>query len=100
MKAYSTLTEALADFKAQGYTLDFNLKETCLECATSKKQLSPSDFEIVNVIRFEGMTDPSDQAILYVIEGNDGTKGTLVSAYGMYADSISAELVKKLNIQH
>jgi hypothetical protein len=37
-------------------------------------------------MRFEGASDPADNTILYVIETNDGIKGTLVDAYGSYAD--------------
>ncbi|MFN8285513.1 MAG: phosphoribosylpyrophosphate synthetase [Chitinophagales bacterium] len=100
MKSYATLIDALEDLKNQGYTLDFNLKENYIECTTSGKQLPPDEFEITGVYRFEGMTNPSDQTVLYAVEGKDGTKGTIVSGYGIYADPISSELVKKLNIHH
>lgn len=96
MKSYDTLTEALADLKARGYDRDFNLRETCIECTNSKRQLSPADFEITEVYRFEGMTNPSDQSILYAIESHDGMKGTLVNAYGPDADPVSQELIAKL----
>ena len=33
------------------------------------------------------MGDPSDQAILFLIECIDGIKGCLSSAYGIYADT-------------
>ncbi|MES2621919.1 MAG: phosphoribosylpyrophosphate synthetase [Bacteroidota bacterium] len=96
MKSYDTLTEALADLKTRGYDRDFNLRENCIECTNSKKQLSPADFEITEVYRFEGMTNPSDQSILYAIESKDGMKGTLVNAYGPDADPVSQELIAKL----
>ena len=36
--------------------------------------------------RFEGQSDPADNAIMYVVETGDGVKGTLIDAYGAYAD--------------
>ena len=63
--------------------------------------LDPADFEITEMHRFEGNTDPSDEAVLYAIESKDGKlKGIITSAYGMYADSTSSEMLKKLSMHH
>ena len=41
--------------------------------------------------RFEGVSDPDDMAIVYALETVDGTRGTLVDAFGAYSDpAISA----------
>ena len=48
----------------------------------------------MNFYRFEGESDPDDNAILYIIETNDGTKGTLVDAYGVYNDSRVSQFMK------
>jgi hypothetical protein len=100
MSEPDTLLATLEDLQQQGYTYDFNLTAHSLEihqengiCLT----LSPEEFDIVNVYRFEGMTDPSDMSILYAIESKDGLKGTLVSSYGVYADAMSNEMIKKLD---
>lgn len=100
MSEPDTLIETLEDLQEQGYTYDFNLTAHALEvhkddgiCLT----LSPEDFDIVQVYRFEGMTNPSDMSILYAIESKDGLKGTLVSSYGVYADAMSNEMIKKLD---
>jgi hypothetical protein len=96
MKTYATLTEALADLKKRGFDRDFNLRETCVECSASGKQLSASEFEITEVYRFYGSSDVDDEVILYAIESKHGLKGTLVNAYGIYADPVSHEMVAKL----
>lgn len=98
--AYDTLVDAINGLKAQGYTYDFNLKEDCLQCAGVDRVLSPEEFEVTEVYRFEGMTSPDDSSILYAIESNDGLRGTLVNAYGMYADPMSSAMVAKLEIKH
>lgn len=44
------------------------------------------------------MTNPDDSSVLYVIESKDGNrKGTLVSAYGMYSEGMSEEMIQKFD---
>jgi len=51
------------------------------------------------VYRFEGNSDPDDQDVVYAIESKDGAiKGVVSSAYGLYADDASAEMISKLSI--
>lgn len=98
MDAYETLTEAINGLKSKGYTEDFNLKHYCLECKGRDLELRPSDFTIDKFYRFEGASNPDDNSIVYAISSTDGLKGTLVDAYGVYADSLSEEMVEKLKI--
>jgi hypothetical protein len=71
----------------EGYTEDFGISEQGLESLQKHSYYSPNEIEIVNFYRFEGESDPDDNAILYVIETSDGTKGTLIDAYGTYNDA-------------
>jgi hypothetical protein len=96
MYTYDTVTEAVNGLKKRGFSLDFNLKENCLVCHEHK--FDPADFEIVEVYRFEGNTDPADEAVVYAIQSVDGQKGVLVSGYGPSADTMSSEMAKKLQI--
>jgi hypothetical protein len=95
---YETLSEAVTGLKNRGFTMDFNLSENCLICQGNK--LDIDDFEIVEIHRFEGNSDPADEAVVYGIEGNKGEKGILVSGYGISAEGMSSEMAKKLSIQH
>ena len=99
MKTYSTVTEALNGLNKEGYVLDFNLKSDCVECNSPEIKLYPSDFVIDKFYRFEGASNPDDSAILYAISSKDGLKGTLLDAYGVYADSLTNEMVEKLKIR-
>ncbi len=97
-KAFSTVTEAMAWLHEQGYTYDFNLDEDCLTYDGGQKKLSPEDFVIDEVFRFEGMTDPGDEHVVYAIASEThGVKGVLMNAFGPYADSLSADMIKKLS---
>ncbi len=89
MYNYDTLSEALNDLTKRGYTLDFNLKSVQIK-------FNSKSFNVVEVYRFEGMSSTDDESVLYVIETKDGMKGTLVDAYGIYADSVSVEMIQKL----
>lgn len=96
MFSYETVSEALTDLKKRGFTLDFNLDDNCIICNTDKYGVN--EFEITEVYRFEGNTDPADEAIVYAIQSVNGNKGVLVNGYGISADTMGAEMVKKLSI--
>ena len=97
MGKYNTLSEAVNELTKQGYTYNFNLKSDCIDCPEHSLQLSPDDFEIDYKYRFEAMSDVDNESVLYAISSKKSdVKGLLVNAYGIYADSYSAELVAKL----
>ena len=99
MPSYDTLTEALIDLKKRGFNTDFNVSFIHIQCSDTGKELYPQDFEIVEHYRFEGNSDPGDESVVYAIHSIDGSiKGTLVSAYGMYSESVSEDMIKKLNV--
>lgn len=81
-----TLQACLAKMLSLGYTEDFKAEDgSLLRALRSDKVYAPHEVSIVNFFRFEGSSNPDDMSILYAIETNDGTKGTLVDAYGTYA---------------
>jgi hypothetical protein len=80
-----SLSACLANLISDGYTDDFKAIDEGLQSLRTSKVYLPQEVTIVNFYRFEGPSDPDDMSILYVIETNDGLKGTLVDAYGTYA---------------
>lgn len=99
MENYETVVAALAGLKAKGYTLDFNIAFDKIICNESGLCLNPPEFEIMEVYRFEGNTNPDDEDIVYAIQSKDGSiKGSLTSAYGLYADDVSTEMIQKLTM--
>ncbi|MBL1232556.1 MAG: phosphoribosylpyrophosphate synthetase [Vicingaceae bacterium] len=100
MKTYITLSEAINDLTKKGYTVNFNIKQDCIECAENNLQLQPDEFEIDEVYRFQEMSDVDNESILYAISStNKNVKGLLVNAYSIYADTASTKLIEKLNIK-
>jgi len=53
---------------------------------------------IVDYHRFEGTSDPDDTSVIYALETNDGTLGTLVDAYGAYVDPAVGALLERMTI--
>jgi hypothetical protein len=100
MYTYDTVTEALGDLKRRGYTIDFNLAFDRIVCHETPVSLSPDEFEIVEVHRYEGNSDPGDEEVVYAIESKHGHKGILVDAFGLYADEVSSEMLEKLKINY
>jgi hypothetical protein len=99
MTTYTTVTDLLKNLKEEGYVLDFNLKPECIECQSPNIKLFPDDFVIDKFFRFEGASNPDDSSIVYAISSKDGLKGTLIDAYGVYADSLTSEMIEKLKIR-
>jgi hypothetical protein len=78
----TTMVGCMNKLQADGYTENFVAKEKGLEAPTTKKVYTPSEVKINNFYRFEGESDPADNAIVYAVETNDGVKGMLVDSYG------------------
>jgi hypothetical protein len=96
-ESYGTLSETINGLKKEGYDLDFNIQKDRIICHRTGTSLSPEEFEIDKVYRFEGESNPDDSSILYAISSPKfGAKGTLVNAYGIYEDEASSALVEKL----
>ena len=95
---FGTLSETINGLVKLGYTHDFNIKDECLVCNRTNITLSPDDFKIDHVYRFEGDSDPEYQSILYAISSSKfQVKGTLVNGYGTSSDEVTTKLIEKLN---
>ena len=99
MFTYDTVAEAVNGLKQRGYGIDFNLEAECISCPTPPLALKPEEFDITEVYRFEGDSDPADEAVVYAIESKHGQNGVLVNGFGISADAAGAEMIKKLVIR-
>lgn len=100
MPFMKSLTNCLNKIVQEGYTENFKITERGLESLNQYNNYQPDQIEVINFFRFEGESDPDDNAILYVIETNDGTRGTLVDAYGVYTDQKVSQFMKKVETIH
>jgi hypothetical protein len=98
--SYDTLSESVDDLIRRGYTTDFLLQEgkECLLCKDHSLELSPEDFEIDEVYRFEGMTDPADESIVFAISSAKyKVKGLVINSFGAAFNSASSTLIAHLH---
>jgi hypothetical protein len=90
---YATISEAIEQLRKQGFTLDFNLKENSLK--VDAQEYSADEFEIVDLYRYEGPSDPADEATVYALASPNGTKGILVTGYGATSPDEAADATLK-----
>jgi hypothetical protein len=95
---YLTLLEAVNALRDRGYTYDFHYEDSSLNCKMISEKFLPDDLKITEYYRFEGMSDPDDNTIVYAIESRQGHKGILIDAYGAYADEHKAAFIKDIQV--
>lgn len=82
----NTLLEVLNKCRERNMDVAFEYTPQGLTAGKDGKKIyQPSDLKIVKTYRFEGMSNPDDNSILYIIEANDGTQGYIIDAYGAYS---------------
>ena len=91
--AVKTLSNAIERLASRGFTAHFGVVDDRLRAFDSGKTFGAHELIIREFQRFEGVSDPDDMAIVYAIESMDGTRGSLVDAYGTYSSpTVSAFL--------
>lgn len=96
---YDTLSEAVNDLQKRGYTRDFLITEATgnIHCKKPILELPANEFVIDEVYRFEGMTDPADESIVFAISSvKTDVKGLVINAFGAGFGSRSSKLVEDL----
>lgn len=92
-----SLLEDIEAAKKEGFTEDFMYKNKTIIGRTNKKTYTKESCVLIEYCRHEGMNDPSDSSILFLIECNDGTKGCLSSAYGKDSEPNLIDFVMSLS---
>jgi len=81
MPYMTSLHSCLNRIVGDGYTDDFKPTVKGLQSKNTNRVYKPQEVKVLNFFRFEGNSNPADNAILYIIETMDGQKGTLVNSY-------------------
>jgi hypothetical protein len=80
----TTISQALELLRAKNMDNEFRWTPGGF-AAGGGKTYQPEQLEIVKVFRFEGESDPSDMAILYILRTQDNLTGYSLDAYGTYS---------------
>ena len=96
--APTTVLEAVHLLEAEGFGASFSLRPDGLHCGACGKEHLADSADVVRVFRFEGPSDPDEQAIVYALRCPVcDAKGSLVSAYGPGADPEVADRLVMLD---
>lgn len=91
------MLHALNRLRGAGYVLDLRAvaggRLSCPACGTL---VHGSDVVVTETVRFEGISNPEDQAILDAVITPCGHRGLFSAAYGVYTSAIDAEVLQVL----
>lgn len=92
MYHYASVSKALNELNEKGFTYDFNIHD---------KEIveNPKQHEIIHIYRYEGDSNPDDEAIVYGIKSESGIKGVFVSGFSANSVSEAAQVLIKLTIE-
>ncbi len=83
----TSVLEAVESLEREGYTATIVLRADGVHCGACGTVHTFDRAEVERVYRFEGPSDPDEEAIVYGIRCEEcGAGGTLVSAFGPGAD--------------
>ena len=95
----NTLSQILEKLRLKGMYNQIKMTEHGKRQGVGQKIYSPGDLTIVKTYRFEGDSDPGDNAVLYILENKEGKIGYILDAYGAYSSQGTAgfdDFLKKI----
>ena len=79
--------DKIREYQKKGYTANYRFENNQLIDSETGEKFSADDITIVEEYRYEGISNPSDMSILYVMKMPDQSKGTILVPYGPTGDS-------------
>jgi hypothetical protein len=92
-----TVAEVVERLEREGFGEHFRAEPRGLRVGADGRLFQPEDLVTEEIRRFEGVSDPEDQSIVFALRSRDGSvRGTLVTSFGPGADPEVAEVVRRL----
>lgn len=92
-----TLAQAVERLTGQGYRDGFRAERGGLRATRAGCVHPPEELLIEELVRFEGATDPDEQAAVFALRcALHGARGTWTVAYGPAMDPLDAEMARRL----
>jgi hypothetical protein len=94
------LSIVLEKLRKQRYDNEFRMEGEKF-IAPNGNEYTPENLIIIKTYRFEGDSDPSDSAVLYLIEANDGLIGYVMDIYGAESEHDAAfdDFVRQIKME-
>lgn len=82
----NTLSQIMEKLRKKGLDNEIKMTDHGKMQGPGENQIyMPEDLTIIKTYRFEGDSDPGDNAVLYLLEDKNGQIGYIMDAYGMYS---------------
>ena len=94
-----TLTEFKRLRAREGFTEHFAVRDDRLLGLDSGTSFDAKEVVIRGFDRFEGVSDPDDEEIVYAIETVTGLRGTLTDAFGVYASPVIGAFMDRVRFE-
>jgi hypothetical protein len=94
-----TMQEAMQRFERRGFRQGFRAAPKGRLTVDGDVLYEPEELVVEEVARFEGTSDPADEAVLFALRTADGkVRGTFVATYGPQAGPEAIEAVRRLDL--
>lgn len=78
-----TLSQVMAKLAQKGIVKEYKMNpEGEMKFADNDKVYQPEELKILKSYRFEGDSNPDDNAVLYLMTDADNNKGIIIDSYG------------------
>ena len=92
-----TLSQGVDRLTALGYTDEFRAEPGGMRALVAGILYRPESLVVEEVARFEGISDPADEAIVLALHcREDGIKGTYTTPFGPVMGALDAEMMHLL----
>ena len=92
-----TLSQAVDRLTAHGYTDAFRAEPGGMRAVVAGVLYRPESLVVEEVARFEGISDPADEAIVLALHcREDGIKGTYTLPFGPGMGALDAKMMHRL----
>lgn len=95
-----TLVSVLKKLEDRGFVAQFQATQKGLSSLASGKIYQPGEVKIESFYRFEGESDPEDNAVVYAISTSEGEKGTLIDGFSNSSDQNVGEFLRLVHEIH
>jgi hypothetical protein len=92
-----TLAQATSRLEAAGYEAQFLIRGDKVECHRCNCAVTTQQLTVDEIVRFEGMSDPGDESVLFAVSAECGHKGTLTTTYGPDVSPEEVEVISHLH---
>src|SRR5262245_54522960 len=92
-----TVHEAIERLERAGYSEQLRAGPEGFLDVDTRRVHPPETLIVEEIVRFEGESDPGDEAVVFALRtADDSMRGTFVATYGPSADPLSGALIRRL----